>query len=168
MFTFSNKVGGLVETSRFREKIRFLEKYPDLGREFHTEIPMEHPSHGQPSNCYGTLDWILDDKNENRLPLWMPSWKFSKKYLIEENNLNGRKHPDCLVLFWSGEGDIQHAALYIGECEKMEAIAHQPDTGEIYSIDTPEFHKEFYPECYEYDFYKIPVPKTISQIAQSL
>lgn len=153
LFAFADGSKILVENSQFRDKIKLLVDNPDYGEIPNRDLPFYHPSFDQPPNCFGSIDWIID-KNSQSLQFMMSS-HFEKKYLLEENKLQQKK-VDSIIAFRLENQMLVHTALYIGECETMNAVVHQRGgTGGQYYCDPLELVLYDNPTFELYEFYRV-------------
>lgn len=151
---FGKEAKKLVETSSFRERLEWLLERPELGKIANKNLPFCHPAYNKPSNCFGTLLFIVNANNVETLPQFEE--QETMDFYIKKRCEKADKEKDIVILRCK-EGKIRHAALYLGRAAGYSAIFHQPGTGEDYTMHPLEKFLKWNPTFESADFYKIKV-----------
>jgi hypothetical protein len=134
----------LVERSIYASRIKELLDNPSRGKiRLRDEFTV-----GQPSNCYGTLLYILGFVEK---PEFVKQENFEK---LLGRYFNRGKNIDGIVIF-RGRYWMQHSGLYIGQTHKQNVIFHQPNTGEPYTAERIIDYRDKYPAAGRQEYYSL-------------
>jgi len=153
---FTKESNKLIAKSPYSKNIEKLLAMPEFGRvPYDGDITKLY--YKQPSNCHGTLFYVLGLGNLN-FPRFADK-KIMNRFLNE--NCESGKEENGIVTFSSLKRGFQHCGLYLGKAAGKDTIFHQPNTGEEYCVEPVTNYLIFYPEADSIVFFKFKDKKNL-------